>query len=235
MNKIRITMASLCLLLFAGPLAAKQEKELICHVGNETGVNGEVYLDDPGCTPYEGNDYFCPDAGKIDLIEVAKASKHLSKSSHAFDGISDYRPADLGASGEGNEDSDGDGIDDGCQPPVLTSCPCWSAAEINSIDGIHSDGSALAISAQPAPNNYCEESGNDLNGAYNTNHVFGYEDQYGPGSGFCQAGLYNSDTGYARNVQLRFYAEGDERNTLTHDELQACFTEIQACVARNTQ
>ena len=111
--------------------AAKQEKELVCHVGNEVGPGGEVFLDDPGCAPIEENNYFCPDAGKIDLISVAKVSKHLDKSSHTFDGISDYRPADVGASGEGNEDSDGDGIDDGCQPPV--ECPCWSQAGLDSL------------------------------------------------------------------------------------------------------
>ena len=97
-------------------VAAKQEKELICHVGNEVGPDGEVYLDDPGCIPIEENDYFCPDAGKIDLIQVAKRAKHLGNPSHTYDGISDYTPEEVYASGEGKEDSNGDGIDDGCEP-----------------------------------------------------------------------------------------------------------------------
>lgn len=71
-------LLSIVYVLFASTaLAAKPVKPLVCHVGNETGPNGEVYLDDPGCVPVEDNGYFCPDAGKIDLIEVAKADKHL--------------------------------------------------------------------------------------------------------------------------------------------------------------
>ena len=65
-------------MLFAATGFARQEKELICHVGNEAGPGEEVYLDDPGCVPHVGNDYFCPDAGKIDLISVAKPAKHLN-------------------------------------------------------------------------------------------------------------------------------------------------------------
>lgn len=232
--KLLQTVFVFTLMLFVSTgFAAKKEKDLICHVGNEFGAEGEVYLDDPGCTPHEDNDYFCPDAGKIDLIEVAKSNKHLENSSHTFEGISDYWPADVGASGEGKEDSDGDGIDDGCQPPVLAACPCWSAEEIVSIDGIHSDGTELLISTNSSPNNYCEEYGT-IDGAYNTNHVFSYEDEYGPGTGFCQAGLYNEVTGYERNVHLRYLGEGDPGNTLTLVELQACFAEVQACVAANT-
>jgi hypothetical protein len=105
------------LMLFAATgFAAKQEKTLICHVGNEVGPGGEDYLDDPGCVPIDDNGNFCPDAGKIDLIEVAKAHKHLNNPSHEYDGISDYLPEDIFASGEGNEDSNGDGVDDGCEP-----------------------------------------------------------------------------------------------------------------------
>lgn len=100
-------------------VAAKQEKELICHVGNEVGSGGEVYLDDPGCIPIEENDYFCPDAGKIDLILVTKRAKHLGNPSHTYDGISDYTPDEVDASGEGDQDSNGDGVDDGCEPLTL--------------------------------------------------------------------------------------------------------------------
>jgi hypothetical protein len=115
------------LILFATTgLAAKQEKTLICHVGNEMGPNGEVY--DPACVPGENNDNFCADAGKIDLIVVAKAAKHLNNDSHSWEGISDYEPSEVGASGDDTEDSDGNGIDDGCEP--AEECPCWDEIEL---------------------------------------------------------------------------------------------------------
>ena len=104
------------MLIATTAVAAKQEKELICHVGSEVGPGGEVYLDDPGCIPIEENDYFCPDAGKIDLILVAKRARHLGNPSHMYDGISDYTPEEVYASGDGKDDSNGDGIDDGCEP-----------------------------------------------------------------------------------------------------------------------
>ena len=127
----QIVLACILMLIAATALATKQEKVLICHVGNETGLGGEVYLDDPTCTPSDANGYFCPDAGKIDLIVVAKVSKHLNNPNHEWDGISDYEPSDVGASGDGTEDSDGDGIDDGCQPPET--CPCWDEVELLSV------------------------------------------------------------------------------------------------------
>lgn len=80
-------------------------KVLVCHVGNEL----PEY--DPACT--EG----CGDAGKIDLIEVANPAKHLGNPAHTYDGQSDYDPVEAGATGEGKEDSDGNGIDDGCEIP----------------------------------------------------------------------------------------------------------------------
>ena len=117
--KIVKIMFAVTLMLFATTgFAAKKEKDLICHVGSEEGPGGETYLDDPGCVPVEENGYFCPDAGKIDLIEVSKKANHLGNLSHTYGGISDYRPGSLGASGEGSEDSDGDGIDDGCEFPA---------------------------------------------------------------------------------------------------------------------
>lgn len=128
---IQIIFACTLMFIATTALAAKQEKVLICHVGNEMGPNGEVYLDDPGCIPHEDNNYFCPDAGKIDLISIAKVSKHLGNPSHEYDGISDYLPADVGASGEGSEDSNGDGIDDGCEPPET--CPCWTASQMTEL------------------------------------------------------------------------------------------------------
>ena len=71
-------------------------------------------------------------------------------------------------------------------------------------------------------------------GVYNTNYVFAYEDYFGPGTGFCQATLFNGNTGYERNVHLRYYGEADPANGLTLVELQACFAEVQACVAATT-
>ena len=137
-------------MLASNALAAKPEKNLICHVGNEVGPGGEVYLDDPGCMPHEDNSYFCPDAGKIDLIEVAKQAKHLGNDAHSYDGISDYQPGELGASGEGKEDSDDNGIDDGCEPPdLLLTCPCWNTyteAEL-----------VVAINAQPSVELICQD------------------------------------------------------------------------------
>lgn len=118
-------------LVFASTGFAKQEKTLICHVGNEAGPGGETYLDDPNCVPSDANGFFCPDAGKIDLILVPKHAKHLGNDSHSWDGISDYEPGTVGASGDGTEDSDGDGVDDGCQPAEL--CPCWDEVDLLSV------------------------------------------------------------------------------------------------------
>ncbi len=107
-------------------VAAKRSKTLVCHVGNEAGPAGEGY--DPSCLPGASNGWFCPDAGKIDLLEVADASKHLGNSAHAFGGVADYEPLSKGASGVGKDDGDGNGIDDGCE--VAPSCPCWNATEL---------------------------------------------------------------------------------------------------------
>ena len=118
------------LMLVATTAVAKKEKDLICHVGNELSSIGETYMQNPDCTPPElwdtelDGEFICPDAGKIDLISVASANKHLNNPSHAFGNDSDYRPEDKFASGEGKEDSDDNGVDDGCEPIV---CPCWPA------------------------------------------------------------------------------------------------------------
>jgi hypothetical protein len=130
-------------LLATTALADKPQKTLVCHVGNETGPGGETYLDDPSCTPGEDNAYFCPDAGKIDLIVIAKAHKHLENPAHEFDGISDYEPAEISASGSGTEDSDGNGIDDGCEPPA-EACPCWSEHELQSVTAENKSGTSCS-------------------------------------------------------------------------------------------
>lgn len=130
MKPCSMTLAAIALFAATG-LAAKQDKTLVCHVGSETGAAGEVYLDDPNCVPAEENGYHCPDAGKIDLIVIANATTHLDNPGHGWDGITDYAPAAIGASGDGTEDSDGNGVDDGCEPPLP--CPCWSEVALLSV------------------------------------------------------------------------------------------------------
>jgi hypothetical protein len=118
----------------AGPptvIAGKVGKTLVCHVGSETGPAGEVY--DPACVPGDVNGWFCPDAGKVDLLEVSASSRHLGNPSHAYGGVSDYEPGAMGASGVGTDDSDGDGIDDGCEIPAAAECPCWDEGELTAV------------------------------------------------------------------------------------------------------
>jgi hypothetical protein len=81
----------------------KKEKVLVCHVGSEL----PAY--DPACT--EG----CGDAGKVDLISVPVLARHIGHPGHAFGGVADFEPLPTGATGIASEDSDGDGIDDGCE------------------------------------------------------------------------------------------------------------------------
>lgn len=130
MNPTHLLMAA-ALSLAAFSVAASPERSLVCHVGNTAGPAGEVYLDDPGCVPGEDNGYVCPDAGKVDLILVASSGAHLGNASHSWDGLADYDPAQVGASGDGTEDSDGNGVDDGCEPPLP--CPCWAESDLLSV------------------------------------------------------------------------------------------------------
>lgn len=155
-----LALSAFALLTATPVLAGKPEKSLVCHVGNETGPGGEVYLDDPECVPGEDNGYFCPDAGKIDLIVVAKARKHLENDSHSFDGISDYDPIAEGASGSGTEDTDGDGIDEGCEIPVA--CPCWEEFELQ------------AVTAENMAEYSCSESSSYPYGAVLANEEVGF-------------------------------------------------------------
>ena len=154
MKLIQVILVCTLILFSTSALAAKKsvaknEKVLICHVGSDVGPGGEVYLDDPSCVPGESNDYFCPDAGKVDLIVVSKNAKHLGNKAHTFDGFSDYEPGEVGASGEGTEDSNGDGIDDGCEPAEV--CPCWSSMDLNAVtaDNINSASSCDNVSVLP--------------------------------------------------------------------------------------
>jgi hypothetical protein len=124
MKLTRIVFAFALVLFAATALADRQEKTLICHVGNEEGV----------------------DAGKIDLIVVANSSNHLDNPSHYWDGISDYEPSEANASGDGTEDSDGNGVDDGCEP--AETCPCWAEEELQAISAANNntdDCGALSV------------------------------------------------------------------------------------------
>lgn len=135
--------------LAATGVAASPDKGLVCHVGNEAGPAGEVYLDDPDCVPGEDNGYFCPDAGKVDLLVVGNVGAHLDNDSHSWDELSDYDPAEVGASGDGTEDSDGNGVDDGCEPP--RPCPCWAERDLLSVtaENHQKANSCFAVSLLP--------------------------------------------------------------------------------------
>lgn len=234
MRPIKIILTVTLMLFAATGFAAKKEKDLICHVGNEEGSEGEVYLDDPGCVPVEENGFFCPDAGKIDLIEVANTSKHLNNPNHTYDGIDDYLPDEVGASGEGNEDSDGDGIDDGCQPPPPpASCPCWTNEVLDSVDGFNTNNDQIGIYTESnPPYAYCEEW--EQVTVYTNNYVFfRLEENLGDPFEVCQSGGSSSPSGSV--ISLRYYGEGDGRNTLTLEESLACSAEAQACVDKFTQ
>lgn len=138
MNALKLAIG--CALLLAATLVnAKPEKMLVCHIGNETGPGGETYLDDPNCVPSDLNNYFCPNAGKIDLIVVPEraAANHLENPNHYWDGISDYDPIAMGASGDGTEDSDGNGVDGGCEIPDV--CPCWAESELQAVTAENQD------------------------------------------------------------------------------------------------
>lgn len=84
--KIWQVCIAFALILFAATGFARQDKVLVCHVGNDVGPGGETYLDDPDCVPSDLNGYFCSDAGKIDLIVVAEkaAANHLENTSHEW-------------------------------------------------------------------------------------------------------------------------------------------------------
>jgi hypothetical protein len=136
MNLARILPLAL-ILVAAGNVWAKPEKTLVCHVGNKVAPNGDTYLDDPDCTPSLDNDYFCPDAGKVDLVVVPNAENHLENAAHEWAGLFDYEPSEVGATGDGTEDTDGDGIDEGCEP--VNTCPCWDSSDLIAITAANQD------------------------------------------------------------------------------------------------
>ena len=129
--KLLQTVFVFALMLFVSTgFAAKKEKTLICHVGNEVGPSGEVY--DPTCVPDEFYDCSA-DAGKIDLIAVTKNAKHIGNPAHYFMDSTgfeweDYSPEDgVGVDPADYEEGDVIGIDVGCELPEENfTCPCWS-------------------------------------------------------------------------------------------------------------
>lgn len=154
--------------------SAKPDKALICHVGSEVlaegpyaGMTYKEAVIDGDCDPLAE---ICPDAGKIDLIEVNGPSKHLGNPSHMWEGQRDYKPGDVGASGVGDEDTtDGDGIDDGCEIPVVTACfidATWGGSfnlEVNPVTGTFTSsdpcpwfGGACSVSGTATPGAFSE-------------------------------------------------------------------------------
>ena len=107
MNFTRILLSIVFFLFASTALATKHEKKqkhektLVCHV---TG------------------------SGKINLLSVSKAAKHVGNPSHSYGDVADYFPETIGATGVGKDDSDGDGVDDGCAAESV--CPCWIDADL---------------------------------------------------------------------------------------------------------
>lgn len=106
MKVFKLVLVSILLFGSGNLLAAKAPKVLVCHVGGD---------------------------GTVNLILVSANSNHLGNAKHNFDGLTDYEPATIGASGEGTEDIDGDGIDEGCEPPAGVPCPCWDEEDLTAV------------------------------------------------------------------------------------------------------
>ena len=243
--KLLQTVFVFTLMLFVSTgFAAKKEKTLICHVGSELGSNDESYQDNPNCDvlpPYDGDpaDYICPDAGKVDLIAVSKNAKHIGNPAHYFmdsGGFEweDYLPEeDVGDEAADFEDANFDGIDDGCELEVPQTCPCWTADEIASIDGFAPDGTALLVQTfDDGKRKSCFEFGWDSSADNHQNKAQAHNENLGPDSGLCTASRKFNFVG--DQVIFRYYGDGDIRNTLTLDQLDACNVQAADCVDRNT-
>jgi len=122
-------------------------------------------------------------------------------------------------------------LDDGCEPVPLETCPCWTAEVLESVDGIHSDGRAMNVYTQNAPNNECQEEA-DFEGDWTTNYVRSWEDYFDGNETFdyCQSAAWSGPIQTRVTVQHKYYGEGDLRNTLTLDEFQTCSRQVQSCV-----
>ena len=232
--KTTLILTALGLLLVADHAAARQEKSLVCHVGNQLGSQGETWLENPNCDIPEGweGEYTCPDAGKVDLIVVANAHRHLENPGHSWDGLSDYDPEAVGARADSTEDLNGDGIDDGCEIPSQAECPCWDEAEL------------LAVTAE---NQYAEFGmrvscvGFNIDTTYNgliTNNDRGGEVEggfsaslsYRNNSGRCATRDYDPVTGEAspyadRGAMISIQVSGEEARACV-DQIYARCAEI---------
>ena len=69
MRTTRFLLSLVLVVFVSNALAAKPVNETaVCHIGSKEGPGGETY--DPNCVPTLENNYFCADAGKVDLITV---------------------------------------------------------------------------------------------------------------------------------------------------------------------
>ncbi len=154
MNIVKLAIVSIFLFASSNLLAAKADKVLVCHVGGD---------------------------GTVDLILVSANSSHLGNASHNFNGLTDYKPDEVGASGEGTEDLDGDRIDEGCEPPIGVACPCW---DVNDLSAVTADNNAEGNSCDTGsklPNFANIETYDNEPGVEES---FGAL-YFGPGDGFC--------------------------------------------------
>jgi hypothetical protein len=216
----RIVLSIVFVLFASTALAAKPDKTLVCHVGNELGSMGETYMDNPDCTippEWVGDpaDYKCPDAGKIDLILVSTKAKHIGNEAHSFGDDSDYAPVldDVGDDPADFEDntSPPDGIDDGCETEELLTCPCFTAEEANAI----ADGEVTYCSSHPTETTWAALTGTDgSTGVEETMHTAANPDPYWQRCSFDAVG---STDLYLRNLTL--------------DEVAACYTIISDLIA----
>jgi len=105
MTYLKIVLGAALAVFSLTTTAARPDKILVCHVESET--------------------------GKVDLLMVPERANHLGNPGHFYEGLTDYLPEEVGASGDGTEDSDGNGIDEGCEPSVT--CPCWEESDLLSV------------------------------------------------------------------------------------------------------
>lgn len=68
---------------------------------------------------------------RIQLISDKNPDRHIGNPDHVWEDVYDYLPMHFGASGKGKHDSNGNGIDDGCE----VSCPCWQYSELEQVTG----------------------------------------------------------------------------------------------------
>jgi hypothetical protein len=181
MNALKLFVVSILLFASGNLMAAKAPKVLVCHVSGD---------------------------GEINLILVSANSNHLGNAKHNFEGLTDYEPATIGASGEGTEDIDGDGIDEGCEPPEGVACPCWETSDLMAV-----------TEANFAPEFSCE-SGSFLPFAAT---IETYDNEPGVAESFA-AGLFESGLGFCQTSEGQGAAA--EGLPATDDEAASCISQI---------